>query len=89
MLRVALNFRIKEKDDLIEKLQADLEEKKGEFNKLEKVVQQQKEKNNVSNVSNKIITTASMPKFLNFFFNLRDGKCMLVYSNIKRKECCR
>lgn len=65
---------------MIEKLQADLKEKKEEFDKLEKVVQQQKEKNNVSNVSNKIITgtTALIPKFLNLFFNLHDGKCLCI-----------
>lgn len=66
---------------MIEKLQADLKEKKEEFNKLETVVQQQKEKNNVSNVSNKIITGAAalMPKFLNLFFNLHDGKYACVF----------
>lgn len=65
---------------MIEKLQADLKEKKEEFDKLEKVVQQQKEKNNVSNVSNKIITgtTAFMPKFLNVFFNVHNGKCLCI-----------
>lgn len=63
---------------MVEKLQADLKEKKEEFDKLEKVVQQQKEKNNVSNVSNKIITgtTAFMPKFFNVFFNVHNGKCL-------------
>ena len=61
---------------MVEKLQADLKEKKEEFDKLEKVVQQQKEKNNVSNVSNQIITTASMPTFLNLFFNVHNGKCL-------------
>ena len=65
---------------MVEKLQADLKEKKEEFDKLEKVVQQQKEKNNVSNVSNKIITgtTAFMPKFLNVFFNVHSGKCLCI-----------
>lgn len=65
---------------MVEKLQADLKEKKEEFDKLEKVVQQQKEKNNVSNVSNKIITgtTAFMPKFLNVFFSVHNGKCLCI-----------
>lgn len=65
---------------MVEKLQADLKEKKEEFDKLEKVVQQQKEKNNVSNVSNKIITgtTAFMPKFLNVLFNVHNVKCLCI-----------
>lgn len=42
------NFRLKEREDTIEKLQEELKDKKEEFSKLEKVLQQQKEKNNVS-----------------------------------------
>ena len=41
-------FRLKEKDGTIEKLDADLKEKKEECKQLEAVVQQQKGKNNVS-----------------------------------------
>ena len=40
-------FRLKEKDDTIEKLQTELKDKKEECKKMEAVVQQQKEKNNV------------------------------------------
>jgi len=43
-----VNFRLKERDNTIEKLQEELKDKKEEFNKLEKVLQQQKEKNNVN-----------------------------------------
>lgn len=42
------NFRLKEREDTIEKLQEELKDKKEEFVKLEKVLQQQKDKNNVS-----------------------------------------
>lgn len=42
------NFRLKEREDAIEKLQEELKDKKEELNKLEKVLQQQKEKNNVN-----------------------------------------
>lgn len=42
------NFRLKEREDTIEKLQEELKDKKEEFVKLENVLQQQKDKNNVS-----------------------------------------
>ena len=42
------NFRLKEREDAIEKLQEELKDKKEEFIKLEKVLQQQKDKNNVN-----------------------------------------
>lgn len=42
------NFRLKEREDTIEKLQEELKDKKEELNKLENVLQQQKEKNNVN-----------------------------------------
>lgn len=42
------NFRLKEREDTIDKLQEELKDKKEEFVKLEKVLQQQKDKNNVS-----------------------------------------
>ena len=41
-------FRLKEKDETIAKLQADFCEKKEECKKLETVVENQKQKNNVS-----------------------------------------
>ena len=41
-------FRLKEKDETIAKLQADFCEKKEECKKLEAVVENQKQKNNVS-----------------------------------------
>ena len=48
ILIVLLNSRLKEREDTIEKLQEELNDKKEEFVKLEKVLQQQKDKNNVS-----------------------------------------